>query len=323
MHYFIYVALCIWGVLAGVARGDTFQMTDGQTLTGDIVTYNENGLVIRLPDGKYSDRVPWAKFSQDDLKKLAENQKIAPLVEPFIEVTQEERVKHTGVPINQPPSPLRDARQAHPEGYSLFGALFSSGLGIFLMLVLYAANIYAAYEVSIFRAQPAALICGLAAIPLLGFLSPIIFLWMPTRVKYSEGEAQVEAAPAPTFAVPGTPAATEATAGGGGGLRLASSETGHGAAGLPETQVFQRGAFTFNRRFFETKFPGFFSMIRREAEKDLVLLIKTPKAQHIVQRITRITGNDMHVQVQKGAGSEEVMVSFSEIQEVQLKHKDA
>jgi hypothetical protein len=31
----------------------------------------------------------------------------------------------------------------------------------------------------------------------------------------------------------------------------------------------------------------------------------------------------MHVQVNKGHASEEVMIPFSEIQEIQLKHKDA
>jgi hypothetical protein len=39
----------------------------------------------------------------------------------------------------------------------------------------------------------------------------------------------------------------------------------------PQTEVFQRGQFTFNRRFFETKFSGFFGMMRREADKDMVL----------------------------------------------------
>jgi len=43
-----------------------------------VVSFNENGLVFRQPDDKYSDRVPWAKFSQEDLKKLGKNPKIAP-----------------------------------------------------------------------------------------------------------------------------------------------------------------------------------------------------------------------------------------------------
>ena len=64
-----------------------------------------------------------------------------------------------------------------------------------------------------------------------------------------------------------------------------------------EAQIFQRGQFTFNRRFFETKFSGYFAIIRREAEKNMVLTIKTGRAQYVVERITRIATNEMHVEV--------------------------
>ena len=124
--------------------------------------------------------------------------------------------------------------------------------------------------------------------------------------------------------VPGTAAPVAASAAAGeGSLRLAHAGSGHATGSLPQTQVFQRGAFTFNRRFFETKFPGFFGVIRRDAEKDMVLLVKAARGTHVGQRITRIAANDLHPQVQKGAVSEEVMIPFSEIQEIQLKHKDA
>ena len=79
----------------------------------------------------------------------------------------------------------------------------------------------------------------------------------------------------------------------------------------------------FNRRFFETKFPGFFGVVRREAEKDMVLIIKAARGEHIVDRISRIAANDLHAQVRKGQASEEVMIPFTEIQEIRLKHKDS
>jgi len=88
-------------------------------------------------------------------------------------------------------------------------------------------------------------------------------------------------------------------------------------------QIFQRGQFTFNRRFFETKFSGFFSMIRRESEKNLMLTVKTGRALFVVERITRIATNEMHVEVAQGAAKQEVMVPFAEIVEVQLKSKSA
>ena len=92
---------------------------------------------------------------------------------------------------------------------------------------------------------------------------------------------------------------------------------------VPESQVFQRGKFTFNRRFFETKFPGFFGVVRREADQDLVLFVKTMRGEFVVQRIVRIAQDDVHFQIVKNEASCEEMVPFAEIQEIQLKHKDA
>jgi hypothetical protein len=88
-------------------------------------------------------------------------------------------------------------------------------------------------------------------------------------------------------------------------------------------QVFQRGQFTFNRRFFETKFSNYFAIIRREAEKNMELSVKTGRAHHIIERITRIATNEMHIEVGQGAVKKEVMVPFAEIVEIQLKPKGA
>ena len=86
----------------------------------------------------------------------------------------------------------------------------------------------------------------------------------------------------------------------------------------PEPQVFKRGQFTFNRRFIETKFAGFFGIARREGDKDMILLIKTSRAHLTATRISRIAANDMHVESTQG----EVQVAFADIQEITLKHKD-
>ena len=55
----------------------------------------------------------------------------------------------------------------------------------------------------------------------------------------------------------------------------------------------------------------------------MVLTVKTPKGQYVVGRITRIAANEAHFEVVMGAERPEVMVPFGDIQEVQLKHKDA
>jgi hypothetical protein len=55
----------------------------------------------------------------------------------------------------------------------------------------------------------------------------------------------------------------------------------------------------------------------------MVLVIKSARGHYIGQRIARIASNDLHLQVQRGPASEEVMIPFAEIQVIQLKHKDA
>jgi hypothetical protein len=321
---FIWIGLLLCGLLCSITRADTFNLTDGSTMSGEIVSADENGVRFRTPDGNYSDPVPWTKFSQDDLKKMAkEDPKKAPLVTPFIEIPEEQRLKKTEVP-----NPVQPTRLKRPPQQSLFGAMLSSTVGLFVIVILYGAGIYAAYEVAVYRRRPPGVVCGLAAIPGLGFLSPIIFLWMPAQRRSAEEEEtyQAENIPppeAPSFVVPGTPAA-EAPAENPGGLHLAhSAPAGAAGANLPQTQIFQRGAFMFNRRFFETKFSGFFGMVRRDAEKDMLIVIKSARGEYHAERISRITGNDLHAQVRKGQATEEVTIPFTEIQEVRLKHKDS
>ena len=95
------------------------------------------------------------------------------------------------------------------------------------------------------------------------------------------------------------------------------------AAALPEPIVFQRGEFSFNRRFFETKFTGFFRVIPTEAEKDLVLVVKASRGQFTGSRISRITPNELYLQVVNNNVSADEMIPFAEIAEVQVRHKDS
>ena len=55
----------------------------------------------------------------------------------------------------------------------------------------------------------------------------------------------------------------------------------------------------------------------------MVLVIKSSRGEYTGQRISRIAANDLHLQVQRGHASEEVMIPFVEIREIRLKHKDA
>ncbi len=313
------VAAGVFWLLAGTAMAETFKLTTGQELTGEVLpaSANDLGVQIRIEEGKY-EKVPWASFSQLDLKTLAQNRKMEPFVEPFIEITPEERIQKTEVKIQHPP------RLERPAAQSLAGALFSSGLGLLLILTLYAANIYAGYEVSIFRAQPTALVCGVSA--LLPVLGPIIFLAMPLKAALTPEvwETSPQTNPEGTAAAGSDPVVNPMRVAGvahPAGLRLAQIEMKPAEPAQPEITTYQRGQFTFNRRFFETKFPNFFGIVRRDEDRSLMLVIKSARGEYTGNRISRIAANDLHLQIRHGLATEEVMIPFQEIQEIQLKQK--
>ena len=86
--------------------------------------------------------------------------------------------------------------------------------------------------------------------------------------------------------------------------------------------VYARGQFTFNRRFFETKFAGFMKMVPGEAERDRVIHIKSARGEYTGHRISKVEPNEVYLQIRKGTATEDVMLPFNEIFEVTIKHKD-
>jgi hypothetical protein len=291
-----------------VVRADTFALADGSSLTGDIVRSSDTGLTLHLADDTYTN-VLWTKLSQDALKELAKNPKIEPLVDPFIEIPASERPQKPEVKIQDV------TRLELPSKQSLLGALFSSSVGPFVLLLIYAANIYAGFEIAVVRARPKALVIGVAAV--LPILGPIIFLSMPMPVEAAPVENEANSDPA-TFAVAGqqpdiAPGEIHVTT---GSWQVPSTDK-------PAGQVFQRGQFTFNRRFFETKFAGFLGEARSAADQNNMLIVKSTAGQFIVERITRIAASDVHLEITLGEVRQEVMVPFADIQEIQLKPKDA
>ena len=311
-----FIGLGFWLIAAfAISLGaESFQLSDGRTITGELLlsSANDTGMQVKVGDGQY-EKISWGDLSQATLKELSQNPKLLPHVEPFIEVPQEERTKKTEVTLKEVP------RLARPAKGSLFGALFGSSVGLFCLLAIYAANIYAGHEIATVRAYPPALVCGVSAVA--PFIGPAIFLFLPTRMQ-SGAEATAVEAPVEDIPVVNPMAGDVDPAAQPSGLHFA--EQPHAASpSLPQTQVFQRGQFTFNRRFIETKFSGFFSVVRREAEKDMIVLLKTARGEFAATRISRISANDMHVEVKHGHASQEVAIPFGEIQEIQLKHKDA
>ncbi|HEV7924427.1 MAG TPA: hypothetical protein VGR14_03685 [Verrucomicrobiae bacterium] len=323
----IFITLICWTALvASLANAGTFPLTDGTKIVGSPESINDNGVVFQLDGGDYSPRLGWDKFTPEALKELkaeAKKESERALLEPMVDNLPQEVAKRKEIvvkPIQPPDRPK--------QGSGIF-ALFGSPVGWMIMLVLYGGNLFAAYEVCIYRHLPAARVCGLAAIPFFGVLSPIIYGAMPTQVPppetFEAAPAQEPAPATPEVApAPGTPAPAASYAPSATGARTqeAAPPAAAPAPTLPEPVVFARGEFSFNRRFFETKFAGFFRVIPSEAEKDLVLVFKAARGQFVGRRISRITPSELALEIVKNNVSAEEVIPFVEIAEVQIRHKD-
>lgn len=289
---------------------EDYKLANGNTLSGEIASADEDGMIVKLDIGGFSTRQPWVSFSQETLRELRQDPRYAEYVEMFIELTADEikqLQKRREIVIRDV-----DSRIERPTPAPSVFTGFVSPIGFLILALLLGANLYAAYEIAQFRKQNVIAVCGLSLV--LPVVGPIIFLSLPTTHPESTSQESLEE----DLASSSLSAPAEASA--AGGLSLAAAERSPMASAQTQPQVFQRGDNTFNRRFFETKFPGFFRVVLGEAERDLVLVFRTPKQEFVGKRISRIATNELHLVLLAGG---EKSISFNEITSVILKHKDA
>src|SRR5213593_3586797 len=123
-------ALLGW-LLAAVVRADEFKLANGNVLRGQFASADEDGLVVKLDVGGFSKREPWINFTQESLKELASDPKIAPLVEPFIELEPEQiKAKEKQKEIVVRPVPNRLDRPSPKPG---FAAAFLTPVGLTIL----------------------------------------------------------------------------------------------------------------------------------------------------------------------------------------------
>ncbi len=288
----------LWlGLALYVSATETLTLSDGSSVTGDIIKYDDNGMMLRDASDAYIN-LPWAKFSQDALKELVKNPKIKPFVEVFIEPDQSQRPPKPEIKVN---SVTRLERPEHP---SILGGLVHSSLGGFILLLIYGANLYAAFEVSVIRARSAVQVMGLAAV--LPIVGPIIFLLMPIKIEAPpEADVTAEAAaPAIAKLPPGVKAAEEAA--------VAEERR-------PQVQVFARGKFTFNKRFVETKFAGYVGEPKGDA-LTFAMELKAAQGHFHVVRIVQVAATDVTLET---AERGPVTVPLADILEIKLNPKAA
>ena len=280
----------------------TLSLTDGATFSGEITKIDDTGLLLRLPGDAYSaTNISWSRLSQDSLKQLAANPKIKPFAEVFIEPDASQRPAKPEIQIN----PV--TRLTRPENPSLFGGLLGSPLGLFILLVVYAANLYAAVQVAIVRARPPAQVVGLSAV--LPIIGPAVFLALPIKV-----------APAPVENDFAAPAGTAGAAAQRSPEEIQIVEASwHKEEKKPEPQIFARGKFTFNKRFVETKFAGFVGAPKGDALK-FSMEVKTATQHLVVEHILQVAATDVMLET---AAAGQVTVALNDILEIKLIPKTA
>jgi hypothetical protein len=312
LRLFILICFGIWQCSVA-SFGAEFRLNNGDVLRGEAVSFNDDGLVVHLEIGGHSPRISWSKLTQETLQQLSKNPQAARFVEPFIDlppVPKEKKIKKD-FKIKQPP---RVDRVAKPN----FFASFATPTGVGILLVLILANVYAAFEIARYRHRPPALVCGASII--FPFIAPALILAMPpAEAEELGGGGVVE----PSAAGQTTGKATTGSLAKvpmASGLSIAQGEKPAAASAGQAPQSYKRGEFTFNRRFMETKFASFFRIVQSEADKDLVLVVRCPKEDYMAKRISRISSNEMHLQLLRGV---EVSVPFADIAKIQVRHKEA
>ena len=290
--------ICVWLAFAvRLPAAESVTLTDGSAFSGEIVKSDDNGIMLHC-DGDVYTNLPWSRFSQQSLKDLGQNPKLAGYVEPFIEPTESHHAPPPEIKIN----PV--TRLALPANPSLIGGLVKSSVGLVMLILLYLANLYAAFEVALVRNRPLFQVIGISAV--LPIIGPGIFVYLPVVldkpaeeiVPAGDGSPAEKSSAKP---VGETNIEVEAVA--------AASQPKKAAE-----QVFARGKFTFNKRFVETKFAGFVGEPKGDGLK-YTMMLKTTAEKFTVERIAQ-TGMADAILETKERG--QVTVSYADIQEIKL-----
>ncbi|MBO7107343.1 MAG: hypothetical protein J6W73_03825 [Verrucomicrobia bacterium] len=289
--------------------GGEYFCTNGEIIKGEPITFKEDGVVFRKDSGGYSDKIQWPSFTQDSLKELAKKSPQAQYyADPFIEVPLEFKAKEVKPPPKIVVSDVERLTYYNPD--PSFLSAWITPVGLLLLLALYVANLVTAYTVARFRRKQPALVCGVSAV--LPVLGPIIFLTQPEAVVEEE----------PTEEIPTQEREFVDATGSATGANMATRMVSRAAAvkgdnsGL-ESAVYKRGDITFNRKFFETKFPTFFRPVLGAKEKAVKFVITVGDKHFEGMRFSRVTTDDIYMVPLEGGS--EISMKISEIESVEVK----
>ncbi len=306
-----------------LAEGE-ISLTNGDIIEGTVADVDQTGIVVRRDIGGFARRANWMQLTQQSLKKIRRLGEVDPkryrgaaaYAEPFIEPDESEMER------NLLPGPVKGLSTPQlPDSVEVTSkvAAFSSAGGLGLLLAIALGSMMAGLGVAAFRESNALLAAGVSLfLPVIG---PILFLVKP-KVEYEDEYDEDEEY---EYEEAETPAGTTMTDTGGGAVagmmpeakKMSFAQTGAKKSGL-KPQSWARGDTRFDRSFFQNNFPNYFKTVLGEAERGLVLALKTGKREYIGQRIKRISGSDIHMELLNG---KEQKISFSEIGTVDLRAK--
>src|ERR1043166_9240603 len=162
------LCLAAWPLCAQ-NQSQSLKLTDGTTVSGRLVAFKDQYIQVAL--GAVSEtpvytNIYWARVSQESLEQLLANPQAKPYATIFLDPSARERVTATSKKISILDPPRLDRPQA--------GSLFASPVMLVVLLLIYAANIYAGWEIGIFRQWSPAMVAAVSAfLPIIG---PSIFL---------------------------------------------------------------------------------------------------------------------------------------------------
>tara|TARA_B110000014_G_scaffold95939_1_gene65929 strand:+ start:700 stop:2499 length:1800 start_codon:yes stop_codon:yes gene_type:complete len=306
-----------------LAQGE-ISLTNGDIIEGTVADVDQNGIVVRRDIGGFAQRANWMQLTQQSLKKIRRLGQVDPkryrgaaaYAEPFIEPDESEMER------NLLPGPVKGlVPPALPSSMEVSSkvAAFGSVGGLGLLVAIALGSMMAGLGVAAFRESNALLVAGVSLfLPVIG---PILFLVKP-KVEYEDEYDEDEEY---EYEEAETPAGATMTDTGGGAVagmipeakKMSFAQAGPRKAGL-KPESWKRGETRFDRSFFQNNFPNYFKTVLGAAERELVLALKTGKREYIGQRIKRISGTDIHMELLNG---KEQKISFSEIGTVDLRPK--
>tara|TARA_B100000579_G_scaffold4387_1_gene3322 strand:- start:1215 stop:2450 length:1236 start_codon:yes stop_codon:yes gene_type:complete len=315
-------------------------LTNGDILKGAVSDVDQDGIVVSVDVGGFSKRVNWMQLDQDSLKKIRKlgqtdkkryGVKTAKgwvganyFVEPFI-VPEDSEMEQSDFPkaVGNLPKPNLPIIPKHDVTSKLSPKLaaYTSTGGIGLLVAIAIGSLVAGLGVASFKESNVVLAAGISfVLPIVG---PLLLLAKPkAEYEYEESEEDEEYYEETAEVPAGTTISDTGGSAVAGMLpeakKMSFAQSGPKKQTNTEPQSWSRDDTRFDRSFFQNNFPNYFKSVLGASERGMVLAIKTGKREYVGQRMKRISGSDLHMELLNG---KEQKIAFSEVGSVDLRPK--